>query len=285
MTVRIRPVPRREPGVLPWRAPAAHRGGWWQSCWVLAWRGIRPSIRNGEVLTAILAPTVFTLGFYVPLARVMNFVGHGSSSYAQFLMPMIIMQAVSFCATAAALRSASDARDGLDARLATLPIPSVAPLAGRTAVTGYRIVIAVAAALVSGHVIGFRCYGTWPQTAGFLAVAVALGVMLGLFGDLLGALSKSPEATTQMLTLPQLILGMVSTGFAPVEQFPSWIQGFARHQPVSAFVDTMRALAGDRPGYATAPTWAAVGPGIGWLLAGVLVFGGGSVLVAVRRRR
>lgn len=285
MTVRIRSMPRRGPAVLSGRATGAALRGRWHVCWVLAWRGIRPSIRNGEVLTAMLAPTVFTLGFYVPLARVMNFVGHGASSYAQFLMPMIVMQAVSFCATAAALRSASDARDGLDARLATLPIPSVAPLAGRTGVTGYRIVIAVAAALVSGYVIGFRCYGTWPQTVGFVAFAVSLGVMLGLFGDLLGALSKSPEATTQMLTLPQLILGMVSTGFAPAEQFPPWIRGFARYQPVSAFVDAMRALAGDRPGYARTPDWATVGPGIGWMLAGVLVFGGGSVLVAVRRRR
>ncbi len=275
--MRIEPMP-------PQRTSAVLRR-WWIPCWVLTRRQVRPSLRNGEVLTAVLAPTVFTLGFYVPLNRVMSFAGHGASSYAQFLMPMVVMQAVSFCATAAAFRAAVDARDGLDARLATMPIPPIAPLVARTAATGYRSVVALAAALLAAHVIGFRFGGSRWETAGFLAFAVALGVMLGLFGDLLGTVSKSPEATTQVLMLPQLILGMVSTGFAPADQFPPWIQGFARDQPVSQFVDTMRALAGDRTGFATPVDWATVAPGVLWTAAGVLVFGGGSVLVALRRQR
>ncbi len=276
MTVQIRPVPRRAPAVLR---------RWWLPCWVLTRRQIRPSLRNGEVLTAVLAPTVFTVGFYVPLNRVMSFAGHGASSYGQFLMPMIVMQAVSFCATAAAMRAATDARDGLDERLATMPIPLIAPLSARTAATAYRTVIALVAALTGGSVIGFRFYGGAAHTAAFLVFAVAVGLMLGLFGDLLGTLSKSPEATTQMLMLPQLILGMVSTGFAPAEQFPPWIQGFARDQPVSQFVDTMRALAGDRPGFAMVVDRSTIAPGVVWTVAGALIFGALSVVLALRRQR
>ncbi|MEV5648882.1 ABC transporter permease [Nocardia sp. NPDC052254] len=276
MTVQIRPMPRRAPVVLR---------RWWLPCWVLTSRQIRPSLRNGEVLTAILAPTVFTVGFYVPLNRVMSFAGHGASSYGQFLMPMIVMQAVSFCATAAAMRAAVDARDGLDERLATMPIPLIAPLVARTAATAYRIVIALAAALAGGSVIGFRLYGSAWHTAAFLVFAVTVGGMLGLFGDVLGTLSKSPEATTQMLMLPQLILGMVSTGFAPAEQFPPWIRGFAQYQPVSQFVDTMRAFAGDKPGFATAVDRSTIMPGVVWTLAGILLFGVVSVRMALRRQR
>ena len=91
--------------------------------------------------------------------------------------------------------------------------------------------------------------------------------MLGLLGDMVGGLSRSPESTTQALVLPQLILGMVSTGFAPASQFPSWIQGFARVQPVSQFVDVMRPLAGDRSGHVGAVTLSAMWPGLAWLLA------------------
>ncbi|MEU6560899.1 ABC transporter permease [Nocardia nova] len=283
MTVRITPMSQRAP-VTSRAAPRAMRR-WWLSSWVLTRRQIRPSLRNGEVLTAILAPTVFTVGFYVPLNRVMSFAGHGASSYGQFLMPMIVMQAVSFCATAAAMRAATDARDGLDERLATMPIPLIAPLVARTAATGYRIVIALAAALTGGSVIGFRFYGGAWHTAAFVVFAVVVGAMLGLFGDLLGTLSKSPEATTQLLMLPQLILGMVSTGFAPADQFPSWIRGFAEYQPVSQFVDTMRALAGDKPGFATAVDRSTLGPGVVWTVAGLLVFGVFSVRLAVRRQR
>ncbi|MBF6329403.1 ABC transporter permease [Nocardia transvalensis] len=267
------------------RASRASRRRAVVQCWVLARRLVRPSLRNGEVLTALLSPAVFTVGFYVPLNRVMSFVGYGLSSYAQFLMPMIVMQAVSFCATAAAFRAAVDARDGLDARFATMPMPPVAPLVARTLATGYRIALSLAAALVCGHMIGFRFYGSWWHTAGFVIFALLMGLMLSLAGDLLGTLSKSPEATTQMLVLPQLILGMVSTGFAPATQFPHWIQGFARDQPVSQFIGVMRVLAGDRSGRAGAVSWATLGPGLGWLAAGLLIFGAAAVLVAMRRQR
>jgi ABC-2 type transport system permease protein len=256
-----------------------------RQCWVLARRLVRPSLRNGEVLTAVLAPTVFTIGFYVPLNRVMAFAGHGMSSYAQFLMPMIVMQAVAFCATAAALRSATDARDGLDARFATMPMPPVAPLIARTAATLYRVAIALAAALVCGRVIGFHFYGSWWQTAGFVVFALLVGLTLGQLGDLLGTLSKSPEATTQALVLPQLILGMVSTGFAPAAQFPHWIRGFARNQPVSQYIATLRALAGDRPPHTVPVGWRTAGPGLVWTLAGLAVFGATSAVVATRRQR
>ncbi|WP_308166707.1 ABC transporter permease [Nocardia albiluteola] len=253
--------------------------------WVLTLRIVRPSLRNGEVLTALLTPSVFTIGFFVPLNRVMTLFGFGMSSYAQFLMPMIVMQAVSFCATTAALRAATDSRDGLDERFAAMPMPTAAPLAARIAATLYRVVIALCAGLVCGHIIGFRFYGSWWDTVGFLVYTLLLGLMLGLAGDLIGALSRSPEATTQALVLPQLILGMVSTGFAPAAQFPSWIRGFARNQPVSQFVDVMRVLAGDRAGGAGAVSWSALGPGIAWLLVALVAFGAGSGVVAARRHR
>ncbi|WP_019929902.1 ABC transporter permease [Nocardia sp. BMG111209] len=265
--------------------PAPPRPSAVRQCWVLSLRLIRPSVRNGEVLMAVLAPTVFTVGFYIPLNRVMSFVGHGSGSYAQFLMPMIVMQAVAFCATTAAFRSASDARDGLDTRFATMPMPLIAPLVARTAAVLYRTAISLAAAMVCGYVIGFRFYGSCWQTAAFVVFALSLGVLLGALGDLAGGLSGSPEAATQMLVLPQLILGMVSTGFVPAFQFPAWMRGFARNQPVSQFVGVMRALAGDRPGHPPPVTWSLLGPGVLWTVAGLGVGGGAVILLAVRRQR
>ncbi|MFD3506901.1 ABC transporter permease [Nocardia sp. NPDC058666] len=238
--------------------------------WVLALRLIRPAWRTGEILTAVLAPVVFTIGFYVPLNLVMTVYGHGLSSYAQFLMPMIVMQAVAFCAIAAAFRSATDAREGLDVRFATLPMPRWVPFAARITVAAHRALIAIAAALVCGAVIGFRFYGSWWHTAGFLAFALLIAIALCCGADLLGSLSSSPEATTQILVLPQLIFGMVSTGFAPASQFPSWLQLFVRNQPVSQFVGGLRALAGDSTGNAGAVDIATLGPGLAWAI-GILI--------------
>lgn len=251
---------------------------------VLAGRLIRPSWRTGEIVTAALAPVVFTLGFYVPLNLVMSAYGHGLSSYAQFLMPMIVLQAISFCAIAAAHRSATDARDGLDARFASLPMPRWLPAAARITAAAQRSAVAVAGALACGLVIGFRFYGTWWHTVGFVGLAMLVALALCCGADLLGSVSSSPEATTQVLVLPQLLFGMVSTGFAPAGQFPGWVQGYAQHQPVSRFVDGLRALAGDATGDAGAVDLATLGPGLVWSLGLLLGCGALAWSRAVRRR-
>ncbi|MFI6363746.1 ABC transporter permease [Nocardia sp. NPDC050630] len=254
--------------------------------WALTWRLIRPSWRNGELITAVVAPAVFTVGFYVPLNFVMSLSAArrgGLSSYAQFLMPMIVMQAIAFCAITAAFRAAADAKDGLNVRFGSMPMFSTVPLAARVTTSLYRAAVALTAALVCGHVIGFRFYGSWWETIGFIGFALLIGLALCLGADLLGSLTKSPEATTQALILPQLILGMVSSGFSPVNQFPHWIQGFARNQPVSHFVYGLRALAGDPSGRAGAVGWSIFGPALAWTLGIAIVFGAGAVYVSIRR--
>ncbi|MGY4100594.1 ABC transporter permease [Nocardia sp. R16R-3T] len=254
--------------------------------WALTSRLVRPSWRNGELITALLAPTVFTVGFYVPLNFVMSLQPArrgGLSSYAQFLMPMIVMQAIAFCAITAAFRAATDARDGLNIRFGSMPMFSAVPLAARVTAGMYRAGVALAAALVCGYVIGFRFYGSWWDTIGFIGFALLIALTLCLGADLLGSVTKSPEATTQALILPQLILGMVSTGFAPVNQFPHWIQGFARNQPISHYVYGLRSLAGDSTGHAGVIGWSIFGPALAWTLGQTILFGAGAVYVSIRR--
>ncbi len=254
--------------------------------WALTSRLVRPSWRNGELIMALVAPTVFTIGFYVPLNLVMSLSPArrgGLSSFAQFLMPMIAMQAIAFCAITAAFRAAGDARDGLNIRFGSMPMLSVVPLAARVTAGMYRAGVALAAALVCGHVIGFRFYGSWWETIGFIGFAMLIALTLCLGADLLGSVTESPEATTQALILPQLILGMVSTGFAPVNQFPHWIQGFARDQPISHYVYGLRALAGDPTGHAGVVGWSIFGPALAWTLGQTVLFGVGAVYISIRR--
>ncbi|MEU7138421.1 ABC transporter permease [Nocardia sp. NPDC046473] len=263
--------------------PSRPRIGAVAQWWVLTCRLIRPSWRNGELVTAVVAPTVFTLGFYVPLNLVMSVYGHGLSSYAQFLMPMIVMQAVAFCATSAAFRAASDAKDGLTIRFGSMPMPAAAPLAARITAAMYRAAISLAVAVVCGRVIGVRFYGSGWETTGFMAFALLVALALCVGADLIGSLAKSPEAITQVLIFPQLILGLVSTGLAPARQFPPWLQGFARNQPVSQFVYGLRALAGDPSGNAGVVGWPVLGPGLAWATGILVVFGALGAVVAVRR--
>ena len=75
--------------------------------WVLTVRIITPTLRNGEVFTLIAASIMFTVGFYIPLKQMMGALANGMSSYAQYLMPLIALQAIAFASLSAAFRSAT----------------------------------------------------------------------------------------------------------------------------------------------------------------------------------
>ncbi|MEV0294629.1 ABC transporter permease [Nocardia sp. NPDC050710] len=237
-----------------------------QQWWVLTSRLIVPSVKTGEVLTSVLAPAAFTASFYIPLNTVMMFSGNGFSSYAQFMMPIVILQAAAFAAIGAAFRSATDAVAGLNRRFGSMPIGALVPVGARMSGNVFRLLISLTAALVCGHIIGFRFRLDAMHTVGFLLFSLLVGVALTLGADVIGTASKSPEATTQALVLPPLIFGMLSTGLAPASQFPDWIEPFVRNQPISQWVAALRALAGDTKGNAGEVTWSLMGPPLLWAL-------------------
>ncbi|WP_227998844.1 antibiotic transporter [Nocardia australiensis] len=246
--------------------------------WVLTSRLIVPSLKTGEILSSVVAPAAFTASFYLPLKNVMTFSGNGFSSYAQYMMPLVILQAASFTAIAAAFRSATDAVAGLDRRFGAMPIAVLIPVAARMSGNVFRLGIALAAAIMCGHIIGFRFRLDAVHTLGFLAFSIVVGIGLTLGADVIGMLAKSPETVTQMLILPPLIFGLLSTGLAPASQFPHWVQPFVRNQPVSQFAIALRALAGDTKGNAGEVTWSLMGPPLLWALGPLVLF----VLLAFR---
>ncbi|WP_067678119.1 antibiotic transporter [Nocardia miyunensis] len=242
-----------------------------QQWWVLTARMIIPAAQSGEMLTSILAPAAFTASFYIPLKTIMTFTGTGFSSYAQFMMPLVILQAAAFTAVSAAFRAASDAVAGLNRRFGSMPIGALVPATARLCGNVFRLAIALASALVCGHVIGFRFYLGAARTAEFLLFSILVGMALILAADVIGTASRSPETTAQALVLPPLIFGMLSTGLAPANQFPSWVQPFVRNQPVSQWSSALRALAGDRLPHGAPVSVSTMTPPIVWAVAILVV--------------
>ncbi|WP_458687787.1 ABC-2 transporter permease [Nocardia tengchongensis] len=249
------------------RAAPATLAQWW----VLTVRLIVPSVKTGEIITAIAAPLTFTASFYIPLNRVMTFAGLGFSSYAQFMAPIVILQACAFTGVSAAFRAATDAVSGLDRRFDAMPMHPIVPAAARMASNVFRLLIGLVAGVIGTYVVGFRFAGSFAHTVGFLVLGLLIGINFCLGADAIGTYTRSPEATTQMLVLPPLILGMLSTGLAPAHQFPHWVQGFVRNQPVSQFAEALRALGGDTSGKAHPVTWSLMMPTVLWLVGTIAV--------------
>jgi ABC-2 type transport system permease protein len=240
-----------------------------QQWWVLTIRVIAPTLKSGELLIAMSLSAVFTASLYLPLKQIMTTVVNGN--YAQYVMPMIALQAVFFAAMSAALRSATDSVHGINLRFRAMPIAPMAPLAARMSGNVYRCATALVTALLCGYVIGFRFYRSGVYTVSFCLLVLVIGIVLSFVGDLIGIVSKNPEATTHILLLPQLILGMLSVGILPPEQFPGWLQAFVRNQFYSQFVSALRALAGNATNSVPWPTWPVTAPALVWLVGMIAV--------------
>lgn len=250
--------------------------------WVLTARLVAPSLRNGEVFTTVVAVVVFAVGWYIPLNNMLGKTS-GMSSYAQFLMPLIALQGISFAAITGALRAATDSVKGINRRFDSMPIGPLTPLVARMSAGAYRCSVGIAVALVTGHVLGFRFYNGWLNAIGFCVLLLLIGMVLSFMSDLLGSYSKNPEATSQVLMLPQLIFGLLSVGIQPAEMFPDWIEPVVRNQPISQFIYAMRALTGDSTPTAGV-SWSTLGPSAAWLIGVTVVMVPLSLALQLRKR-
>nr|WP_311277079.1 ABC transporter permease [Gordonia sp. AC31] len=247
-----------------------------QQWWALVGRGISQVIRGGEAIFAFISPAMLAICFYLPLRSIVE-VAPGVN-YGQFLMPIILLQSVNFCASSAAMRSAFDGVQGINTRFRVMPMSPLVPMLARTTTNAFLLTISLICAATACLLIDWRPGGGFWGTVGLFGLAGLVGALFSWVADGLGLVAGSPEATSQALALPTLILGMMSTGFVPLSQFPEWIQPFVRNQPISQFADAMRAF---DTGTAT---WALLRPSLLWCLglaATALVL----LAISVRRTR
>jgi ABC-2 type transport system permease protein len=225
-----------------------------------------PALRNGELLTAVISPVAFTAAFYVPLHQIMAPATGGISSYAQYLMPMIAFNAIAFGSFVAGFRAASDSLQGINRRFGSMPIAPLTPLGARMSASVCRCSVGLISAIICGYVIGVRFYRGPLHFVGFFLLMLAIGAALSFLVDVIGTISRNPQATAQWMLLPQIVLGILSVGIQPAEQFPRWIQPVVRNQPVSQFTYALRALIGDSTPAAGSVSWSVIAPSLAWIL-------------------
>ncbi|MEM7141778.1 MAG: ABC transporter permease [Actinomycetota bacterium] len=209
----------------------------------LSQRAMRRSLRNpATALSAIVFPLLFFTLFNIVLRRVMQARGF---DYVQLLPSTVVVQAMMFAGMSAAYFMADDRGNGMFDRFRSLPIHRLAPLVARTVADLVRSVVSIVTVVVVGVAIGMRFSAGVPAAFGFVGVALLFAATCSLGMGLIGLVASSPQGASSLASIPYLPLLMLSSGFAPVEDFAGWLQPFVRWQPVTAAIDALRALAGD----------------------------------------
>lgn len=236
-------------------------------------RSLKSAARDGEMIFEIVSPAAYLAGFTVALHGLID---TGRISYSQYLLPAVVVQSMIVVGLLTADRAARDHLFGFGERMRTLPIAAAATVTARVAATLMRALLSLVVAMVAGYAFGFRITGGLGYAMAFLFIALLLCLAVTLGADAVGSRAKSVQGASHLLFVPQLLLFMLSTGLAPEQTFPAWLQPFVRNQPVSQFAETLRGLAAGRVVLSNATA------ALAWCAGIVLVFG--AITLRMQRR-
>jgi ABC-2 type transport system permease protein/oleandomycin transport system permease protein len=239
----------------------------------MTWRNLTTIIRVPQLLVfSLIQPVIFVFMFRYVFGGAIKVPGR---SYVDFLMPGVFVQTVTFGAINTAVGLADDKNKGLLERLRSLPMSRWAVLAGRVLADSTRNVFIVVLMLLIGFAVGFRTHTSVVMIIAGVGLLVLFGVALAWLFALIGLSVTNGEAA-QAASFPLLApLAFASNLFVDPSSMPGWLQGWARHQPVSATADAVRAcmLGG--------PTAGKVLTAVAWSVGISVVLGP----IAVRRYR
>ena len=162
--------------------------------------------------------------------------------YVDYLMPGIFVQTVIFGSTQTGVGLAEDLSKGMVDRFRSLPMARSAVLAGRTLSDTVRNTFVVLLMTIVGYLVGFRIHtGVVPAVLG-IALALTFGLAFSWISAWIGLAVRDVESTQAASFVWIFPLVFASTAFVSAASLPGWLQAWARINPVSVTVDSLRAL-------------------------------------------
>jgi ABC-2 type transport system permease protein len=209
----------------------------------MAARCIRLSTRNIDaLLTSLMLPVMLMLVFVYLFGGAIQ----TGTEYVTYVVPGVILLCAGFGSATTAVTVSHDMTGGIVDRLRSMDVGGPAVLAGHVAASVARNAASTVLVFAVALLIGFRPSAApldWLAVAGMLLAFVSA---ISWLSAAIGLLAKSPEAANSF-TFFIMFLTYASSAFVPVDSMPSWIQGFAQHQPVTPVIETMRSLLLDTP--------------------------------------
>ncbi|MGW3607010.1 ABC transporter permease [Micromonospora sp. NPDC005161] len=239
----------------------------------LVGRGLRRSVRSVDALiTAILLPVLILLAFVYVFGGAIE----TGTRYLTYVVPGIVLICAAFGSASTGVGVNQDMTTGMIARLRSLPVLGSAVLIGHIVASVARNLVSTAVVVAVSLLLGFRPTASvldWVALLGLLALFMCgISALSAAFGLLVTNAEAAGAFSFVVLFLPY-----VSSAFVPPETMPDFLQGFARNQPMTPLVETVRGLLVGGPvaeSAAAALAWA-----VGFLVVGVAASG-----VLFRRR-
>ncbi|HEX4714284.1 MAG TPA: ABC transporter permease [Ktedonobacteraceae bacterium] len=228
---------------------------------VMLGRSMRHIFRSMDtIITVTITPIAMMLLFVYVFGGAIQ---TGTANYVNYLVPGILLIAIASAIAYTAYRLFNDVQKGIIERFRSMPIASSTLLWGHVLTSLVSNAISLVVIMLVALIMGFRSEASilsWLAVIGILALFT---LALTWVAVIAGLSAKSMEGATAF-SYPLIFLPFISSAFVPTKSMPLAVRVFAENQPVTAIVDTIRALLAGHP--APQEIWAALAWCVGILL-------------------
>jgi ABC transporter DrrB family efflux protein len=218
---------------------AHHQTGLAKSTATVTRRALLRYLRTPQLI--VLATIQMSLFFLIYRYMFGGAIHVAGIPYVDYLVPGFIATGVLFAGIGTATAMAEDKEHGFIDRLRSLPIPRSSVLGARvladTAIFTWSTLFTTAIAFA----VGFRLHGSAAEGLAAFGLVVLFGFAFEWVFITMGLFAGNAQAAQGMgmIVFP---FAFMSSAYVPVSSMPGWLQVFAKHQPLTYMVDSVRSL-------------------------------------------
>ncbi len=213
---------------------------------VMLGRSMKHILRSMDtIITVCMTPIAIMLLFVYVFGGAMGG-GMSTSEYVTYALPGILLISIASAIAYTALRLFADVKSGFFDRFKSMPIAASSALWAHVLTSLVSNAISLAIIFLVALLMGFRSPAgilNWLAVAGILALFT---LALTWIAVIAGLQAKSVEGASAF-SYPLVFLPFISSAFLPTHTMPTAVRAFAEHQPVTAIVDSIRALLTNKP--------------------------------------
>lgn len=216
--------------------------------WAVAWRNIRAGFASPALMIPpIVAPLIFFATFAGAFGSITRAPGFTfPSGYTSFQFVFVVMQAAVFNGVFLGFTTARDFESGFARRL-LLAAPNRTPLvAGFGLAAVLRTGMSLLVLFVAGLAAGMEIDGGALELVGLVLLALGLSVAATFWGVGLAMRFRTMQAAP-LMQVPIFLSLFLAPTFTPTALLAGWIQGIAKVNPITFFLETGRGFISGTP--------------------------------------
>ena len=165
----------------------------------------------------------------------------GRADYVAYVVPGILVLAITGGAQGTAIAIAMDMTEGIIARFRTMSIARASVLTGHVVGAVIQTMVGLALVVAVAVLVGFRPDANPVEWLAALGVLAMTSFALSWLSIAMGLSTKTVEAASNV-PMPLMLLPFFGSGFVPVESMPAGLRWFAENQPFTPLIETVRGL-------------------------------------------